>query len=76
MNRAFYLVLAPALLVGIFYWQLGYRPSWRAVGGLVAMFTLALMLVQRQRRARMQEKAQTNPAAIPAGDAPAGETKK
>ena len=76
MNRAFYLVFAPALLVGIFYWQLGYRPSWRAIAGLAVMFTLALVILQRQRRARMQGKAQANSQAAAPSEAPAGELKK
>lgn len=67
MNRAFYLVFAPAALVGIFYWQLGYRPSWRAVGGVAILLVLGLIVVQRQRRTKLA-KAQTGSPGAPAGD--------
>ncbi len=48
MNRGLLILLAPALLVALLYWGLGYRPPLRAGIGL-AIFLAALVYVLRRQ---------------------------
>lgn len=48
MNRAFLILMAPAVLVAALYWGMGFRPSLRGVVGAV-IFVALLVLVLRQR---------------------------
>jgi hypothetical protein len=55
MNRGLLLLLAPALLVALLYWGLGYRMGWRGItGGLIFLAALVYALrrqaIQRQKR--------------------------
>ncbi len=51
MNRAYYLILGPALLIALIYLGLGYRPSPR-MGIGVAVFLAAAFWVSQRRQKR------------------------
>ena len=50
MNRAFLLILAPAMLVALLYWGMGFRPSPRVGAGMLLFFGVALWVARRKGR--------------------------
>jgi hypothetical protein len=48
MNRGFLILLAPALLVALLYWGLGYRPSVRGVVGVLIFIGLLVFILRRK----------------------------
>ena len=56
MTRAFYIILAPALLIALFYLGLGLRPAPRAIVGVVLFAALAWFLFGRKKKPRAAPK--------------------
>ena len=52
MTRAFYLILAPALLILLLYLSIGIRPPVRALIGMVLFAGLAWFLFMRKKKPR------------------------
>ena len=52
MTRAFYLILAPALILALVYLGLGLRPAPRAIVGVVLFAALAWFLFGRKKKPR------------------------
>jgi Flp pilus assembly protein TadB len=56
MTRAFYLILAPALILALVYLGLGLRPAPRALVGVVLFAGLAWFLFGRKKKPRAATK--------------------
>ena len=54
--RAFYIILAPALLIALIYLGLGLRPAPRAIIGVVLFAALAWFLFGRKKKPRPEPK--------------------
>ena len=50
MSRAFYIILAPALVILLVYLGLGLRPAPRAIAGVVLFSALAWFLFGRKKK--------------------------
>lgn len=66
MTRAFYLILAPALLIALVYLGLGLRPAPRALVGVVLFAALAWFLFGRKKKPR------ATPPTLPPGPGTSG----
>lgn len=56
MNRAFYLIIAPALLIVLLYLGIGIRPAPRGIVGVVLFAALAWFLFGRKKKPRAQSQ--------------------
>lgn len=52
MTRAFYMILAPALILALVYLGLGLRPAPRALVGVALFAALAWFLFGRKKKPR------------------------
>ncbi len=52
MSRAFYIILAPAIIIALIYLGLGLRPAPRAIVGIVLFSALAWFLFGRKKKPR------------------------
>jgi hypothetical protein len=52
MTRAFYIILAPPLLIMLLYLGIGIRPPARAIVGVVLFCALAWFLFGRKKKPR------------------------
>lgn len=61
MTRAFYIILAPALIIALVYVGLGLRPAPRAMVGVLLFAALAWFLFGRKK------KPHVTPPTLPSG---------